>query len=134
VVLNLGSVKNNNEFFQLVNHELGHILDLGMLQGEGDTYSKTYTEFGNAVFALDDISLKYYMLSRDSENTRKSVSTKKDFCSGYGMSDPFEDLAECFNLYTNHNKLFQSFALGNTTMKKKFNFMAKLFDGKYISK
>jgi hypothetical protein len=50
------------------------------------------------------------------------------------MSDPFEDLAECFNLYTHHNNLFKKFALSNKIMKKKYNFIAALFAGIYISK
>ncbi|MCX6822675.1 MAG: hypothetical protein NTX91_01585 [candidate division SR1 bacterium] len=134
IVLNLGYVASSAEFLELVNHEMGHILDLGILQGTDKQNNTTYTEFGNAVFALDDISLKYYALSRDNETIRKSTAVKKDFCSGYGMSDPFEDLAECVNLYTNHNTLFKAFALNNATMRKKFNFIAGLFNAKYISK
>ena len=49
------------------------------------------------------------------------------------MSDPFEDFAECFNLYTNHNSLFRQIAKTNTTLKKKYNFIASIFDGQYIS-
>ena len=134
IVLNLWYVASKAEFLELVNHEMGHILDLGVLQGTDSTTNKTYTEFGKPVFALDDISLKFYALSRDNETIRKSVAVKKDFCSGYGMSDPFEDFAECLNLYTNHNNLFKAFALNNKVMKKKFNFIAGLFAGKFLSK
>jgi hypothetical protein len=50
------------------------------------------------------------------------------------MSDPFEDFAECFNLYLNHNALFKYFAQNNKdTLGKKYNFIATLFKGKYIS-
>lgn len=92
-----------------------------------------YTEFGNIVFATDDISLKFYALSWDSENIRKSAAVKKDFCSGYGMSDPFEDLAECINLYIHHNALFQKFARQNKILTQKYNFLATLFSNKYLS-
>ena len=134
IVLNLGYVASKAEFLELVNHEMGHILDLGVLQGTDSTTDKIYTEFGKPVFALDDISLKFYALSRDNETIRRSTAIKKDFCSGYGMSDPFEDFAECLNLYTNHNNLFKAFALNNKVMKKKFNFIAGLFAGKFLSK
>ena len=133
-MLNLGYVTSNAEFLKLVNHEMGHILDLGILQGTDNTESSIYTEFGKSVFALDDISLKYYALSRDNETIRRSTAVKKDFCSGYGMSDPFEDFAECLNLYANNNTLFKTFALNNAIMRKKFNFIAGLFDAKYISR
>jgi hypothetical protein len=49
------------------------------------------------------------------------------------MSDPFEDFAECFNLYTHHNSFFKQAAKGNTVLKKKYNFIAGIFSGKYIS-
>jgi hypothetical protein len=49
------------------------------------------------------------------------------------MSDPFEDFAECFNLYLNHNSLFKQIAKANKSLKKKYNFIARLFAGKYIN-
>jgi hypothetical protein len=103
---------------------MGHILDLGMLNGTQRTKNPDFTEFGNAVFADDDISLKYYAISRQSEIIRKALSSKKDFCSGYGMSDPFEDFAECFNLYLNHNSLFKQIAKSNKSLKQKYNYIA----------
>lgn len=32
IVLNVGSVANKTEFLELISHEMGHILDLGILQ------------------------------------------------------------------------------------------------------
>ena len=49
------------------------------------------------------------------------------------MSDPFEDFAECFNLYINHNIFFRQVAKTDTVMKNKYNFIAGIFDGKYIN-
>ncbi|MEI6672390.1 MAG: hypothetical protein WCL02_03350 [bacterium] len=48
------------------------------------------------------------------------------------MSDPFEDFAECFNLYINHNSLFKQIAKTNTILKKKYNIIASIFDGQYL--
>lgn len=48
------------------------------------------------------------------------------------MSDPFEDFAECFNLYTNHNNFFRQIAKSNTVLKKKYNLIANIFKGKYM--
>ena len=85
------------------------------------------------MFAINDLSLSFYRLSRDKETIRKAEAKKKDFCSGYGMSDPFEDFAECFNLYTNHNSFFRQAAKSDSILKKKYNFIANIFSGKYIS-
>ena len=49
------------------------------------------------------------------------------------MTDPFEDFAECFNLYLNHNQLFRLMARSDTTMGKKYNTIAGIFDGIYIN-
>lgn len=133
IVLNLWSVKSKTEFGELSSHEMGHITDLGYIQGMANKKDKLYTEFGKTVFAIDDISITYYKLSWDQENIRKAEAKKKDFCSGYGMTDPFEDFAECFNLYTNHNSMFRQIAQNNDILKEKYNFIASLFDGGYLS-
>jgi hypothetical protein len=49
------------------------------------------------------------------------------------MSDPFEDFSECFNLYLNHNIFFREIAKTNSALKKKYNFIAGLINGKYIA-
>ena len=59
--------------------------------------------------------------------------TKEDFCSWYGMSDPFEDFAECHNLYLNHHDYFRKLAMNNSTVKNKYNFMSNLYGWKYIN-
>jgi len=133
IILNLWSVWSKKEFAELLTHEMWHITDLWYIQWSALTKDKVFTEFGKIVFAKDDISLLFYNYSRESETIRKAEAKKKDFCSGYGMSDPFEDLAECFNLYINHNILFKEIAKSNTTLKKKYNFIAGIFDGKYMS-
>lgn len=134
VVLNLGSVSSRSEFLQLVAHEFGHIFDLWCIQWTSSRKHSAFTEFGRKVFSIDDESLEYYALSWKSERIRKSGSRSKDFCSGYGMSDPFEDFAECFNLYLYHNSLFRTFAGTNIVLKNKYNFIAGLLNGKYLKK
>lgn len=133
IILNLWSVQSKKEFLELVAHELWHIVDLWSLQWLLDHKHGAFTEFGKKVFSTDDLSLDYYALSWKSEKIRKSTMSKKDFCSGYGMSDPFEDFAECFNLYLYHNTLFKTIAKGNGNLKKKYNFIATLLDWKYIN-
>lgn len=133
IIFNIGSVQSNKEFIDLSSHEMGHITDLGYLQGATAKKDRNFTEFGKVVFSLDDISIKFYGISWESETIRKSTAKKKDFCSGYGMTDPFEDFSECFNLYLNHNIFFREIAKTNITLKKKYNFIAGIFKGKHIS-
>jgi len=133
IVFNLWSVQSKKEFIELSTHEMGHITDLWYIQWSSSQKDKNYTEFNKIKFAIDDPSLSFYKLSRDKETIRKAIAKQKDFCSGYGMSDPFEDFAECFNLYINHNSFFKQIAKTNTVMKKKYNFIAGIFAGMYIS-
>ena len=132
IVLNLWSVSSSVEFVGLVSHELGHIVDLWSIQGSSERKHWSFTEFGKKVFSEDDPSLDYYAISRKSEMIRKSWVNKKDFCSGYGMSDPFEDMAECFNLYMQHNALFKAIAKRNESLKKKYNYIATVFDWQFM--
>jgi len=85
------------------------------------------------VFAINDPSIAFYKVSRESESIRKAEAKRKDFCSGYGMTNPFEDFSECFNLYINHNIFFREIAKKNGVLTNKYNFIAALVDGKYIA-
>ena len=133
ITINLWWMKYDNEFFQVISHEMWHIIDLWWLQWTNKKKSQIFTEFNKSVFAIDDPSLEYYKYSRSSEKVRKSWMTKEDFCSWYWMSDPFEDFAECHNLYLNHHDYFRQLALNNSTLKGKYNFFSNLYWGKYIN-
>jgi hypothetical protein len=76
----------------------------------------------------------FYKISRESEKVRKKTATKKDFCSGYGMTNPFEDFSECFNLFINNQTFFKIIAKKNKTLELKYNFIATLLQGQYLEK
>ena len=105
-----------------------------MMEGQNKKYNQYITEFGKLSFAIDDPSLEYYAFSRESEYQRKSIETKQSFCSIYGMTSPFEDFAECFQLYINHNDYFRYLAKDNNTLAKKYTFLNKLMKNKYLYK
>jgi len=132
ITINLWTVSSYVEFFELVVHEMWHVLDLGMIRWFSDQKSSIYTEFGRSVLEIDDPSLEFYKLSWQSEKIRNSGAKKEDFCSGYGMTNPFEDFAECHNLYLNHNAVFRHWAQNNEIMKQKYNFMANLYGWIYM--
>ena len=133
ITINLWWMTFDNEFFQVISHEMWHIIDLWWLQWVSSKKSPVFTEFKKQVFSVDDPSIEYYKYSWTSETVRKSWVSKEDFCSGYGMSDPFEDFAECHNLYVNHHDYFRHIAMNNNTMKNKYNFFSNLYWGKYIN-
>lgn len=132
VNIHLWAVQSYVEYFGLISHELWHVVDLWVIQWYSTEKDQNYTEFWNKVFAVDDPSLLYYSLCWESETVRKSTVTKEDFCSWYGMTDPFEDFAECHNLYLNHNDIFKKWAKINEIMKQKYNYFANLYGWKYM--
>lgn len=134
IVLNIWPTNGLKEFQNLSTHELGHIFDLGVMQGTKPTKSKVFTEFNKSVFATDDPSFLFYKLSRTSEKIRKKEANKKDFCSWYGMTNPFEDFSECFNLYINNQNFFKFIARKNNILAKKYNFIATLLQWQYKEK
>lgn len=132
ITLNVELIASYDEFLQVFTHELGHIVDLGVLQGIKPQKNTYFTEFGKTVFAIDDPSFGYYSVSRYAEDIRHIGSRKADFCSGYAMTNPFEDFAECFNLYINHNTYFQELTKTNELLAKKYDYIDKILDGNYL--
>lgn len=126
-------MKYPNEFYQVFNHELGHIIDLGSLNGKSKVRSSLFTEFGQKNFAIDDPSIPFYSISWQSEEIRKEAATQEDFCSGYGMTDPFEDFAECHNLYLNHQNIFKTLAASNSALEQKYAYFDALYQKHYFS-
>jgi hypothetical protein len=58
---------------------------------------------------------------------RKQSAKKQDFCSVYGMSNPFEDFTECIQLYLNHHDYFVNIKKSSPTLEYKYNFINNLF-------
>jgi len=48
------------------------------------------------------------------------------------MTNPFEDFAECFNLYVNHNDYFKRLAQTNTVLAKKYKNIDDMLNGNYV--
>ncbi|MFZ2150840.1 MAG: hypothetical protein WAZ12_04045 [Candidatus Absconditicoccaceae bacterium] len=133
VFVNTNTITYNGEFVQLLGHEFGHIIDLYSINGLSKKKNKNFTEFDKSIFSIDDPSIEFYKISWNAEKIRKSKSKPEDFCSGYGMYDIFEDFAECNNLYLNHNAVFKLFAKSNIILKNKYNFVAGIYNGKYLN-
>jgi len=132
IILNTSLISSNQEFLQVFVHELWHIIDLWVLVWISSRKHSDFTEFGREVFSYDAPSIEYYGISWVSENTRKLDSINSDFCSLYGMTNPFEDFAECFTLYVYHHDYFRHIASENEALKKKYSFLTNIMWWRYI--
>jgi hypothetical protein len=111
-------------------HELGHIMDTGVLKGNFWTGESEFHDGKNAIYN-DDPSLDFYRISfQDEKKLNKGVSGI-DFVTGYAMTDPFEDFAETYNYYLLHGESFRELAKHNQSLAQKYDFMKeKVFAGK----
>jgi hypothetical protein len=126
--MNTSPLESFHEYRQVLTHELGHVVDLCGIHDSSNPKDQNFTEFGNEVFGIDDPSIAFYRISRESERVRKPWSRSTDFISGYAAKNPFEDFAEAHNAYLNHYSKFQTLATANPILQQKFAFMQALFD------
>ena len=133
VILYTGWMKSIKEFWEVMTHEMWHIVDLWFISGKEQKKDIYFTEFGKVVFPVDDPSLDYYRVSRRSEDTRRGWSRSQDFVSGYGMTNPFEDFAESFNLYINHYGVLDEYASSNESIANKKAALDQYLWWKYLS-
>lgn len=116
------------EFISLFVHELGHIVDLGLITGNSNDQTDFY-DATNPVYS-DDMSLDFYRICwKDSYNRNENCSDN-DFVSGYARTDVFEDFAESYLYYVLHGKEFREIARGNEALSSKYNYLKKIFNEK----
>jgi len=128
VILNTESISSQDELQAVFTHEMGHVVDLGMLKPNGRTKSVFWTK-GTQVFKGDP-SIDFYQLSWSDHNSRKKSAMRKDFISGYAMSSPYEDFAESYLFYRLHGEKFRNIAVESPALQAKYNFMRlRVFKG-----
>lgn len=132
VKMNVGKISHAREFWEVLTHEFGHIIDLGVILGNAQQKDADFTEFGNIEWSIDDPSLTFYEISRENENVRKDQASYKDFVSGYAMKGIYEEFAETKNLWFNHNDIFFQLAQTNPILARKYNFFDQLYQGKFF--
>ncbi len=85
VKMNVQKISTPREYREVLTHEFGHIVDLGIVEGTAKQKDPLFTEFGNIERSIDDPSITFYEISRENENVRKENASYKDFVSGYAM-------------------------------------------------
>ena len=118
---------DDEEFFGVMIHEIGHNVDLGYLKENSQKKASEFTDtaVGGTTVPIyeSDLSVNFYRISWSDTKTRKKDAGNQDFVSGYAMSDPFEDFAETYAYYILHNKDFLSRAQESDKLMEKYNFM-----------
>lgn len=121
---------SREEFVSVLTHELGHVIDLGGINGNPMSSKSAFNDGPNPIYT-NDLSVAYYNYSWEDTYRHQGMVGRNDFVSGYAMSDPFEDFAEAFTFYTLHNRDFQALAVANTQLAKKYAWIRdNIFNGK----
>ena len=110
----------DDEFRALLIHEaLGHVMDLGCLQGTAVNGESEFRDGSDAVYK-NDPSLSFYRISWQSPKTKREEARSEDFVSGYAYSsDVFEDLAESVTFALLHHDEFRHIAQSNAKLAAK---------------
>lgn len=121
---------SDKELVSVLVHEIGHIQDTGVLNGQSSSGKSDFMD-GEAPVYQNDLSAKFYEISWKNEETKKDGFDRMDFVSGYAMTDPFEDFAETYNFYILHGQEFREMIKENSVLARKYYFMKYfIFSGK----
>ncbi len=121
LILHTASMNNEDEMISVFLHEVGHLVDLGVLESETGGASR-FRDHGKVIFE-NDPSVKFYRLSWLDEKTKSSSVSANDFVSGYAATGSFEDFAETFLFYRLHGEKFRHLAKNSEILQKKYAFL-----------
>lgn len=128
IILHTGTIDDEDELISVFVHEVGHVVDLGMIKGENGKHTRFYD--GPVPIYSDDSSVQFYRLSWVTAKQRKRVANRDDFVSGYAMHNCFEDFAESYTFYRLHGEKFRSAAEKSNILQAKYDFLKReVFDG-----
>ncbi len=124
IYLNFDKMDSDLEIRKVLIHEIWHIFDLWYLTSKEKKIITNFKDWSNDIYA-DDISLTFYSLCWKNEYEQNGNCKDTDFSSWYSQSDAFEDFAESYLLYIEHNWSFQKMMKESDIMKKKYILMRK---------
>jgi hypothetical protein len=120
---------DEKEFIGVLVHETAHNVDYGFLVHKKEEKISNFKD-GSYPLYITDLSVDFYRISWEDENTLKNTASNLDFVSGYAMSDPFEDFAETYTYYVLHNEDFKALVSSSPNLYAKYRFMKyRVFDG-----
>ncbi|MCF7917996.1 hypothetical protein K9L27_03295 [Candidatus Gracilibacteria bacterium] len=128
LILHSASIETSDELISVFVHEMGHIVDLGVLK----SLNGGATEFrdGNTPIFEDDKSVDFYRISWAGATATKPESQRKDFVSGYSMTNCFEDFSESYVFYRLHGEKFRALSEKSEALNQKYNFFKEVvFEG-----
>lgn len=82
---------------------------------------------------MDDWSIRYYAISRESKARKRAFTTDANLVSLYGGTNIFEDFAEFYNAWINHHAPLIELAKNDDMIRKKYFLFKELFGTWYLN-
>jgi len=121
LILHIPAIENKEELTAVFIHEMGHIVDLGMINSINGGATEFYDN-DKPIFSKDQ-SIQFYRLSWQTSYTLKPTAKREDFVSGYAMTEAFEDFAESYLFYRLHGEKFRKIMEGSKVLHQKYDFL-----------
>lgn len=113
----------DDELVSVFVHEIGHIVDTGLLSGVGGSAEASVYSDPRETVMSDDPSVDFYRISWSNDSRKVSGSSMLDFVTGYATTDPFEDFAESYDFYILHGSQFKYMARYNARLSQKYAYL-----------
>ena len=123
IYLGVDAIQTEEELRRVLIHEIGHIVDLGMLKGKKNFPHSPFKD-GSKAITISDPSLNFYSLCWETSYEQKDVCNAQDFVSEYAQTDVFEDFAESYLLFIENNQSFIDMAQESSILQSKYDFLA----------
>jgi hypothetical protein len=125
IYLGVDAIESEQELRRVLIHEIGHLVDLGVLKGKKG-FPKSSFQDGSKAINITDPSLNFYSLCWETSYLQKNVCNAQDFVSEYAQTDVFEDFAESYLLFTENNESFLRMAEESAILQSKYDFLAQV--------
>jgi hypothetical protein len=120
----------NKEFIAVAVHEFGHLIDLAYHKGNNNSDPSTFKD-GSQIVYENDPSVSFYKINWTTDTSKRPDTSKLNFISGYGSSDPFEDFAESYNAFVTQGEAFRTLAGNDNRLNQQYRFISdQLYGGK----
>jgi hypothetical protein len=117
------------ELVAIVIHELGHVVDTGLLHATSLGSTSSFVDRGKVVYSSDP-SVDLYSISWQDNRSFTEHDETQDFVSLYAMTNPYEEFADAYLMYVLHGPLFRFYGYRNDSLEEKYAFMRDVvFDG-----
>lgn len=127
LILRCVNQPNTREMIAVLVHEVGHVVDTGLLQASRYGAETKFVDRGKIVYSTDPSTLLYGV---SWTNNRSFTGLERDVVSGYSLENPYEEFAETYAMYVLHGPLFRFYAAHSPVLKKKYEFMkTEVFNG-----